>query len=212
MELPGHRCIDILLRFNWLSMKEVGHLDMAVSNHGTLKESASQTVNEWNHSHISMKLLIMRCIRITQVHVKAEKCVKVCNSSLKSIGTNFVRPVLCDDMITIRKMIIWIGSKHLKSIDLNHCVRITDIGVSALCQGSGQLESINLNHSVRITDIGVSALGQGSGQLESINLNHSVRITDIGVSALGQGSGQLESINLNHSVAVAGTLPPYGLF
>ena len=81
-----------------------------------------------------------------------EKCVKVCDSALEAIGTN----VFCDDMITGRKMIIWNGSKYLKSIDLNHCVRITDIGVSALGHGCGQMESIDLNHCVRITDIGVS--------------------------------------------------------
>ena len=102
-------------------MKELGNLDMAVSNHDTredwleiLAKSASQTVNDWHHSHISMKWVIIRCICITQIHVKDEKCVKVCDSTLEAIGTNVVRPVSCDDMVTTREIIIWNGSKHLK--------------------------------------------------------------------------------------------------
>jgi hypothetical protein len=63
--------------------------------------------------------------------------------------TNRHRPVLRDNMVTTRKMKIWNRSKYRKSIDLNHCEDVTDIGVSALGHGCGQLESINLNRCVR---------------------------------------------------------------
>ena len=86
-------------------MKELGNLDMAASNHSAreqwlsaLKSSASQAVDEWHHSHISMKWVIMRCIRITQVHVKYEKCFKLSDSTLEAIDIDLLRTVMYDDM------------------------------------------------------------------------------------------------------------------
>ena len=174
-------------------MQELGNIDMAVSNHSArepwlnaLKASTSQAVNEWHHSHFSMKWVMMRCIRITQVLAKQDKCVKLSDGTftLEAVDANVLRSVSCDDMVNNSDMIIWEGCRYLQSINLSRCLGITDIGVSALGHGCGQLQSIDLSSCTSITDIGVSALGHGCGQLQSINLSYCENITDIGVSAL----------------------------
>jgi hypothetical protein len=52
----------ILLICDWLNMKELGKLDMAMSNHGAreawlnvLKTARSQAASKWLHSHRSMR-------------------------------------------------------------------------------------------------------------------------------------------------------------
>ena len=198
-------CFNVLVISNWLSMQELGNLDMAVSNHSvreswlnTLKASASQAVDEWHHSHTSMKWVMLRCIRITTVLVKQENGFKLSDSTLETVSANVLRNVVYDDVVSRRELVIWEGCKYLKSIDLSRCQDITDIGVSALGHGCSQLQSIDLSYCRSITDIGVSALGHGCGQLQSIDLSYCRSITDIGISALGHGCGQLQSIDLSY--------------
>jgi Leucine Rich repeat len=69
----------------------------------------------------------------------------------------------------------------LRSIRLNHCVKISDTGVSAL-SACRSLELITLDYC-SITDASLLALANVRG-LRSVNVNNCLAITDIGVRAL----------------------------
>ena len=76
----------------------------------------------------------------------------------------------------------------LRSIRLNHCVNISDTGVSAL-SACRSLELITLDHC-SITDASLLALANIPG-LRSVNVSNCLAVTDTGVRALVRGCALL---------------------
>jgi Leucine Rich repeat len=203
--------LHILLICDWLSMQEVGNLDMAMSHRNArklwlnmLSADGSQAASKWLHSHRSIRWVIQRSICISHLLVDTKHCSRVSDSTFEAAGTTGVGSASIDDSLGTTKLLSWEGLKYLLHITLRFLLSITidrswcitDVIVPALSLECVQLQLIDLRGCRRITDIGVSALGHGCGQLQSIDLHGCRRITDIGVSALGRGCGQLRSIDL----------------
>jgi hypothetical protein len=86
--------MEILVCSNWLNMLELGNLDIAMSNHGArelwlnmLKVDGSQAVNKWRQSHFSLRWIIMRFIRISQILVNPKHCLQLYDITFEVSGT-----------------------------------------------------------------------------------------------------------------------------
>jgi Leucine Rich repeat len=187
----------------WHSVQTLGLLDIAVSSNDVrklwleiLKSITSKTIDEWRHSHLSIKWVIDRRIRVTQVLVNVRHRNEVSDLTFEAVG---ISSGTVDDEEGGDEYIlsIWEGCQYLLSVGLGGCKRITDVGLSALAHGCSQLQTIHLSGCDEITDVGISALGHGCSRLQTINLNQCYKMTDIGLSALAHGCSQLKSIVLS---------------
>ena len=191
----------------WLDVQNFGVLDIAVSSNSArelwlamLRSISWKAIDAWQHSHSSMKWVILRSISITQilVNLKHRDEKRVSDLTFEAVGVNRGQKSCGEGQSGDSMLSIWEERKYLKSVNLSGCHGITDMVVSVLGDGCGQLQTIDLSCCDAITDMGVSALGCGCGQLLSINLNGCQGITDMGLSALGDGCGQLQSIDLRY--------------
>ena len=188
----------------WLNVQSLVILDIAVSSNSarkqwliTLEYITCNVIDGWFHSHSSMRWVIRRGIRSSQILVARNHGDKLSDVSFEAAGIN-CNVGSCDGEVRREGILsIWEGCKFIKSIDLKKYQGITDIGISALAHGCHQLERINLSLCEGITDISVSALGHGCHQLQTIDLFRCQGITDVGVSALGHGCHHLQMINLS---------------
>jgi hypothetical protein len=151
-------------------MTELCLLDTAVSNHSfrelllnMLRSHSFTTVNDWCHSHLSIRWVIKRSIRVTQILVNPAQQNTISDRTLQSTDIISVQFVSSDDEPNSSMLFTWGESKYIRTLHLGGCEGITDIGVSALCHGCGQLQTIYLSGCEGISDKGVSALGHGCG-------------------------------------------------
>jgi Leucine Rich repeat len=191
---------QISLICRWLTARDIGNLDMAVSNKSirepwlNILKSNSKSINDWYHSHSSIRWVVERKIGVTQILMNPEQSEDVSEMTFKVVDTSVLQKESNQNQ---KKMLVWDGCRDLQLIDLNGCRNTTDKFVSALADGCGQLQSINLSGCLNITDIGVTALGNKCRQLRNINLTDCGNITKKSVSALGRGCRKLQSINLS---------------
>jgi Leucine Rich repeat len=95
-------------------------------------------------------------VRVTQVLVNPAQQNTISDRTLQPTGIGDVRSLSSDHVNSSNEPSIWEGSKYLKTLRLDGCQGITDIGLSALGHGCRQLQSIKLSHCHGITDIGTS--------------------------------------------------------
>jgi hypothetical protein len=164
--------LQVSLICNWLTVCDLRLLDIAWSNHrfrrlwlNMLKSHPFQAVNDWHHSHLSMRWVINRKIRITQVLVNPAQLDTISDWTLQSADIDGIRGVPGTDITSSRTLFIWEESEHLQILHLAGCQGITDIDLIALGHGCGQIKLVDLTGCTGITDVGVSALGHGCGQL-----------------------------------------------
>ena len=100
--------LHVVLICNWLNMQELGNLDIAMSNHGRrmtwlnmLIADSSQAVNEWYHSHLSLRWIIMRSIRIYHVLVNLQHCLTLSDTTFEASNTSCTRSVSVDEVAAI---------------------------------------------------------------------------------------------------------------
>ena len=192
--------LQISLIYRWLTVRDIGTLDMAVSNRNmwdlwlNVLKSNSKVFDNWHHSHSSIRWVILRKIAVTQILMNPEKSEGISDMTLKDVDINGLQEESDQNQ---KKMLVWDGCRELELIDLTSCRNISDKFVSVLADGCGQLQSINLSGCLNITDTGLSALGHGCRQLRSINLTDCKSITKKGLSALGRGCSKLQTINLS---------------
>ena len=204
--LPLFLAIDTLIASqicSFLQAQHIGVLDIAVSSHSArelwltmMKSATTESINKWRHSPSSIRWMIMRNVHVTEVLVSLEHCDEVLDVTFETSGTDRFDVAASGDERAPPIYSIWEGFQYLEVVDLGHCMRITDISVSAVARGCGQLHTINFLGCSLITDIGISALAHGCGQLRMIDLGDCSLITDTGLSALAHGCGQLTAINL----------------
>ena len=188
----------------WLDAQSLSLLDIALSSNSArkswlliLKSITFNAIDQWHHSHSSMKWAIKRNICATQILVSADHSDEVSDLTFEALGIHS-NPTLCGEKEKGDSILAtWEKRKYLQTIDLSSCEGITDIGISALCHGCDQLLTIHLSRCQGITDTGLLALGYGCSKLQTINLEGCQGITDMGISALGHGCGQLQTINLS---------------
>jgi hypothetical protein len=79
--------------YPWLDAQSLGLLDMAVSSNSArkqwliiLKSITCKAIDAWRHSHLSMKWVIRRDIRVTQILLSANHRDKVSDLSFEAVG------------------------------------------------------------------------------------------------------------------------------
>jgi hypothetical protein len=120
---------------SWLSMQDLGLLDMAVSSHSArrhwliiLKFMNCQAIDRWRQSHSSLMWAMKRCLNVTHILVNIDYSDKVSDLTLEAVGINgnltFGIEEVRDDCILSTR----VKRKYLLSIDLSCTEGITDRG------------------------------------------------------------------------------------
>ena len=178
-----------------------------------------RSVDEYEHSHSSLRWLISRGTRATEIRIKRTnlKSDRITDQTFTGIGLLCVQDVdsAGADGIQIHRTIVHTfrnrdveadtnkivsvrpqSCRHLISINLSGCRGISDIGISAIAEGCHQLTSIDLSSCDDVSDIGISAIAKGCHQLISINLSYCHGLSDIGLSAIAKGCHNLTNISI----------------
>jgi hypothetical protein len=187
-----------------LNMRSLSLLDVAVSICGArqqwliiLKTITCQTIDVWHHSHSSMRWMMMRSIRVTQIIANRKHSERVSDLTFGAVGMNGSRTSCDEEVKSDDNFLMWEESKYVLSIDISGCQGITDLGLAAVDLRCRQLQTINLSGCQGIKDVGLAALGLRCCQLQTINLSGCKGITDLGLAAVGRGCSQLQTINLS---------------
>ena len=124
--------VSSLLLSEWIDIRTIGILDMAVTNRMTrvvwlrfLRSIKCVTINHWMHSHASIRWLITRGLRVTSIHINI-----LCRHQISDLTFR--------DVETGREG----GLSQLQHIDIGRCGSVTDAGISALAQGCPLLQTI----------------------------------------------------------------------
>ena len=88
----------------------------------------------------------------------------------------------------------------MRSINLDCCDDITDIGLLALADSCPLFDNISLSECDRITDVGVSAIAHGCPFLTSIFLTCQKNITVVSISALALNCRCLRVLEVVHGI------------
>lgn len=89
---------------------------------------------------------------------------------------------------------------RLQNLNLSWCRQVTDVGLAALATGCPELQTLDVFANWRITDVGLTALAEGCKQLRALTLRRCHGITDVGVAALGQCT-RLQTLDLSYTKA-----------
>ena len=116
---------------------------------------------------------LARCCR-QLISVDVEKCSNITDRGLTAYADTFCNVY---DAVSLPEMD---NGSLLRNINLSYCIRITDIGISALGQSCHLLSNINLSDCDQVTDVGISALGRSCHLLSNINLSGCKKISEIG--------------------------------
>jgi hypothetical protein len=160
-----------LLLSHWLDVRSLAMLDVAVSSKSSrpywttlLGSLRSTSIDEMDHSVLSLMWLIQRGICVSRVQMQA---------------TAWREPV-CDLSLLNKSELVYLGLKG--------CSSVTDECILKALKRRFEKYSNDINRENTLTDAGPSALDDVSGELESINLECCSVVTDtVGVSALGFG-------------------------
>lgn len=99
-------------------------------------------------------------------------------------GTAVTDLVLCDLQYASEKG-FWVmgnaqGSQKLRSLKLNSCHGVTDLGLEAMGKGCPNLKWFCLQKCSLLSDIGLVSFAKGAQSLESIQLEECRRVTQSG--------------------------------
>jgi hypothetical protein len=130
---------------NWLDAKDLGILDGTFLSHSArepwlnvLKSVSSETFDEWRHNHSSMRWVITKGIRVTQVLFNPDYSSGISDRTFEAVDMNNHRIESAYDVIRIPTLKIWGGCKYIQRIDLQNCHDITDMALTALGNGCRQ--------------------------------------------------------------------------
>ena len=204
---------------SWLDIGSISSLDIAVGNKSErlqwvkcLGEIESKAINEYRHSHSSLRWLITRGARTISIYNRSGGGCDINDrtflglnlsstaQSLDRHGSNYLMDTVGENFNMGGTGVQGISHNVLLSLILISCSKLTDVGVSAIAHGCPQLTTINLSECVSITDVGISAIGRGCPQLTTINLANCYSITDVGRTALKQ---LLPLLTISNTLAVS---------
>ena len=201
---------DIFLFFlSWLDFGCLCKLDIATGNaderllwRHSLHTMGSEAVDEYKHTHSSIRWLIRRGVRATRIRIRGTKLERdrITDQTFAGVGSLFTSNAGIDDR---NPTLINGGAYTLKNhstvryrlrsreitVETNTCASVRRLG----CH---HLTSIDLSGCSGISDIGVSAIAACCHHLTSINLKRCPSISDIGVSAIAERCRHLTSIDL----------------
>ena len=156
---------DTFLYFlSWFDLVCICKLDIAIGNSDerllwlrALHQMGSKAVDEYEHSHSSIRWLIRRGARATSIRFRGDNLEhdRITDQTFAGVGILSTQSAdtNCSDDNAVAE-----GCPHLTSINLSNCDRISDIGVSAIAEGCRHLTSINLSYCLRISDTGMLLL------------------------------------------------------
>ena len=196
--------------FSWLDVGCICKLDIAIGSADerslwlhNLHMIGNKAVDDYNHSHESIRWLIRRGVRATRILIGGPKLARhrITDETFAGIGILSTRDSHINNSNNISNIH---GSNIVRSDSTGRDrLRSRDVatdrntGVSVTTRGDSFLTSIDLGDCCNISDIGLSAIAEGCPRLTAINLYNCVRISDIGLTAIVQGCHHLEFINLS---------------
>ncbi|KAL9240184.1 hypothetical protein vseg_014432 [Gypsophila vaccaria] len=137
-------------------------------------------------------LNVTRCVKITDGGLKCilSKCLSLQSLNLYALSS------LTDEVYTK------ISLRQLKFLDLCGAQNLTDQGLSCIAK-CNNLISLNLTWCVRITDVGVTALAEGCKFLEYLSLFGIIGVTDKSLEALsGSCRSTLKTLDVNGCINI----------
>ncbi|XP_031563546.1 F-box/LRR-repeat protein 14-like isoform X2 [Actinia tenebrosa] len=84
----------------------------------------------------------------------------------------------------------------LCSLDISHCTRITDNGLTSIYQLKN-LRTLNINMCIEITDVSLQGIAKHMCSLECLSLNGCNLVTDVGMVAVAQNLPHLSSLDIS---------------
>ncbi|KAF5796117.1 putative leucine-rich repeat domain superfamily [Helianthus annuus] len=101
----------------------------------------------------------------------------------------------CKDVTDSGLVLLQKYGLQLRSIDLDSCARITNVGFSSIASGCPSLSVINLSSS-SIGDSGLEILTKSCNSLKKVSLGWCENITDSGIQSLIQNCRQLTELRI----------------
>ena len=201
---------------SWLDLICICKLDTAIGNGNErslwlhiLHTMDSIAVDEYDHSHLSVRWLITRGARATKIRIKQrslecngitdETFAGVCILSSQGARTDNIDYTLKTDCANTSWGRI---TESYRSEDRDITTDM-DTFASVRPHGCHNLISINLSYCKKLSDIGLVAIAQGCHYLTSINLTYCHSISDEGASAIAEGCHNLNSIDLSHCDSIS---------
>ena len=194
---------------SWLDLVCVSKLDTAIGNKDerslwlySLYTMDSKAVDEYGHSHSSIRWLIRRGARATRIRIRHRNIEwnRITDETFAGVGilssqgthTDYIDCTLntgCANTSMSR-----ITKSHRSE---NHNFTTDPDPYSSVRPRSRQnLTSIDLSNCRNISHGGLSAIAEGCHDLTWIDLGHCESMSDEGLSAIAEGCHHLRSINL----------------
>lgn len=221
---------------NLLDLGDLAVLDMAISNpaerklwHSCLQQVESRFLDDWLHCHHSIRWLLKRKLRPTEIRILAGSRHQITSSTFQgadmpsltsidlsgciNLGDTGIEAILnccldqacqpsIDDDIVIG--VESKGCRQLRNLNLTSC-EVSDIGLVAISRGCPNLISITLSDAkdgIGITDGGLESFAEGCSLLEYLDLVNLTTVTDVGISGLASFCTQLKRIRLSGAKTV----------
>jgi len=89
---------------------------------------------------------------------------------------------------------------RLVSMDVMHCVRVTDVGIVAAVRSMPLLQHLNLNHALRISDAALAAVGEHCTMLRSLDVSFCGKLSAAGIAAMATRLPQLSEVHMRGCV------------
>jgi Leucine Rich repeat len=200
---------------DWIDPRSMSTLDMAITNRDPNQNTRllwlrvlglANFSGDWNHSHLSIKWLIMRGLRTTSIEIGKRDGNEITDSTFESINICCPLSISLDECHNIGDQClkrIAIGCPCLKKISLSG-PNITDAGVSSIGYGCSRLQTIDTTFDDDISEVSAVVSGQCCRFLQSITLTNCSRITGTGLSAIALGCSLLERIKFVGCDNIAG--------
>ena len=170
--------------FSWLDVGCICKLDIAIGNADerslwlhSLHMIGNKAIDDYNHSHASIRWLIRRGVRATRIHFRGPKLEldRITDETFAGVGILSTQDTHSNNSTNISSIH---GSDNVRSVTGGDRIRSPDIatdtntGVSVSPRGSRYLTSIDLSRCRKISDVGLSAIAEGCPRLTSIDLTY----------------------------------------
>lgn len=149
--------------FTFLSIQDLCHIDMAVSNH-LLRSLLFQIYPALRLKHSvggvdsnELTWFFKRSISLKSIKISPKSSAAEITDIIQLLGQ----------------------TEDVHMLDFTGCYHITDAAIIALSQNCSELTTVDLSECTQITDISIVALSQGCRTITTLVLRWCGRITDI---------------------------------
>ena len=189
---------------NYLEMRCVNVLDVSISNVkerslwlASLRFLNIQCLHEFEHSHVSLRWLILRGIQTTKIHIKLSG-QKTIEDSLDGIDIPLLAYAnfsFCSHLTDDSVRSLALGCPHLKTLILRGC-RINDAAMEAVANMCHDLTTLRIDGCVELTGACLHFLAHGCPHLQVIDLSSMTEIRPLDLATLAKGCQELHTVSL----------------